>query len=123
LCRSRGHDHPRVTGWIRASEEDLRLVVEAGLRETGVLTSASDYHIYLKLGSTRKAIAEHYLRVIRKALDKGIVPRCGFEDITRADIYGFCIPFAEELMRLREQSGMDVKIRLSDTLGVCPIIN
>lgn len=118
LCRSRGHDYPRITGWIRASEEDLRLVIEAGLGETGILTSASDYHIYLKLGSTRKAISERYLRVISIALDKGIVPRCGFEDITRADIYGFCIPFAIELMRLREKSGIDVKIRLSDTLGL-----
>jgi isopropylmalate/homocitrate/citramalate synthase len=118
LCRSREHDYPWITGWIRASEKDLRLVVEAGLKETGILTSASDYHIYLKLGSTRKAIAERYLRVIQMALDRGIVPRCGFEDITRADVYGFCIPFAVELMRLREQSGVDLKIRLSDTLGL-----
>lgn len=117
-CLSRGYDFPGVSGWVRASEEDLRLVIGAGLEETGILTSASDYHIYLKLGSTRKAIAERYLRVVRMALDKGIVPRCGFEDITRADIYGFCIPFAIELMKLREESGMDVKIRLSDTLGL-----
>jgi isopropylmalate/homocitrate/citramalate synthase len=118
LCRSRGHEFPEITGWIRASEKDLRLVVDAGIRETGILTSASDYHIYLKLGSTRRAISEHYLRVVQIALDRGIVPRCGFEDITRADIYGFCIPFAIELMRLREKSGVDVKIRLSDTLGL-----
>ena len=118
LCRARGHEYPAVTGWIRASEEDLKLVVQAGLKETGVLTSASDYHIYLKLGSTRKAITEKYLRVVRAALDYGIVPRCGLEDITRADIYGFCIPFALKLMRLREESGIDIKIRLSDTLGL-----
>ena len=41
----------------------------------------------------------------------------GVEDITRADIYGFCIPFARELMKLREESGVDVKIRLCDTMG------
>ena len=45
------------------------------------------------------------------------MPRCHFEDVTRADIHGFCIPFAIELMRLREESGVDVKIRLCDTLG------
>jgi isopropylmalate/homocitrate/citramalate synthase len=118
LCRSRGYRFPAVTGWIRASEKDVGLVVDAGLKETGILTSASDYHIYLKLGSTRKQAAERYLRVARMAIDKGIVPRCGFEDITRADIYGFCIPLAAELMKLREESGMDVKIRLSDTLGL-----
>lgn len=118
MCRSKGYNYPTVSGWIRASEKDLDLVVDAGLEETGILTSASDYHIYLKLGSTRKKAADSYLRVIRRALDKGIVPRCGFEDITRADIFGFCIPFAIELMKLREQSGMDLKIRLSDTLGL-----
>ena len=118
LCRSRGYRFPEVTGWIRASEKEIGLAIDAGLKETGILTSASDYHIYLKLGSTRKQAAERYLRVVRMALDKGIVPRCGFEDITRADIYGFCIPFAVELMKLREESGIDVKIRLSDTLGL-----
>jgi len=117
-CREKGYAYPAVTGWIRAREEDLRLVKEAGLRETGILTSASDYHIYLKLHSTRKKIADRYLRVARMALENGIIPRCGFEDITRADIHGFCIPFAVELMKLREESGMDVKIRLSDTLGL-----
>jgi isopropylmalate/homocitrate/citramalate synthase len=56
--------------------------------------------------------------VVSSALDWGIVPRCSFEDVTRADVYGFCIPFAAQLMRLREQSGIDVKIRLCDTLGL-----
>ena len=50
-------------------------------------------------------------------MEKGIIARCHFEDVTRADIHGFCIPFAIELMRLREESGVDVKIRLCDTLG------
>jgi isopropylmalate/homocitrate/citramalate synthase len=118
LCRSRGYRFPEVTGWVRASEKDIRLAIKTGLKETGILTSASDYHIYLKLGSTRKKIAERYLRVVRIALDNGIVPRCAFEDITRSDVYGFSIPFAVELMNLREKSGIDVKIRLSDTLGL-----
>ena len=65
----------------------------------------------------RRAALEQYLRIVRAALERGIVPRCHFEDITRADIAGFCIPFATELMRLREESGIDVKIRLCDTLG------
>jgi len=118
LCRSKGYKFPAVTGWIRASEKDIKLAVEAGVKETGILTSVSDYHIYLKLGSTRRKTAELYLKIARMALDRGIVPRCGFEDITRADVYGFCIPFASELMKLREDSGMEVKIRLSDTLGL-----
>ncbi|RLA94869.1 MAG: histone-lysine N-methyltransferase, partial [Deltaproteobacteria bacterium] len=36
----------------------------------------------------------------------------------RADIYGFVVPFAQELIRLSEESGIPVKIRLCDTLGL-----
>src|SRR5208337_1898541 len=79
MCRSRGYAFPAVTGWIRACEKDIRLAADAGLKETAILCSASDYHIYLKLGSTRKLAAEQYLRAARMAIDKGIVPRCGFE--------------------------------------------
>ena len=55
--------------------------------------------------------------MVRVALEKGIVPRCHFEDLTRADTYGFCVPFAIELMKLKEESGIDIKIRLCDTPG------
>lgn len=117
LCRSRGYRFPAITAWIRAAEEDLDLVKDAGLSETGILTSVSDYHIFLKLKTNRKSVLKKYLGIVRAALEKGIVPRCHFEDLTRADVYGFCIPFAMELMRLREESGIDVKIRLCDTMG------
>ncbi|MGC9108900.1 MAG: triose-phosphate isomerase [Caldimicrobium sp.] len=117
-CLSLGYQFPEITGWIRARKEDLKLVKEMGLKETGMLTSCSDYHIYLKLGKTRKQALEDYLAVVKEALSYGIRPRCHFEDVTRADIYGFVIPFAIELMKLREESGIDIKIRLCDTLGV-----
>lgn len=116
-CLELGLAYPEITGWIRANKEDIKLVKEAGLRETGVLTSVSDYHIFLKLGKTRKQAFEDYLGIVKSILDAGIIPRCHFEDVTRADIYGFCIPFAIELMKLREESGIDIKIRLCDTLG------
>jgi len=87
------------------------------LAETGILTSASDYHIYLKLKKDRAQALEGYLAIVKAALELGIKPRCHFEDITRADIYGFCIPFAIELMKLREESGIDIKIRMCDTMG------
>ncbi|MDI6853552.1 MAG: histone-lysine N-methyltransferase [Deltaproteobacteria bacterium] len=116
-CRERGYLFPEITGWIRANPADLTLVKDMGLRETGILTSVSDYHIFLKLNWNRRRAMEEYLNIARAALDHGIVPRCHFEDITRADIYGFCVPFALELMRLREESGIDVKIRLCDTMG------
>ncbi len=116
-CRSKGYTYPEITGWIRAKAEDLKLVKEAGLPETGILTSASDYHIYLKLKKTRSQALESYLAIVKEALSLGIRPRCHFEDVTRADIFGFCIPFAIELMKLREESGIDIKIRLCDTMG------
>jgi isopropylmalate/homocitrate/citramalate synthase len=116
-CLAMGYQYPHITGWIRAVPQDLDLVARFGLKETGILTSVSDYHIFLKLKIDRKAAFEKYLGIARAAVEKGIIPRCHFEDITRADIHGFCVPLAIELMRLREESGIDVKIRLCDTLG------
>ncbi|MCU0589500.1 MAG: histone-lysine N-methyltransferase [Syntrophobacteraceae bacterium] len=116
-CRAKGYRYPEITGWIRAVEQDLRLVADAGLDETGILTSVSDYHVFNKLKLDRAGALKKYLGIARAALDLGIKPRCHFEDITRADIYGLCIPFAIELMKLREESGVDIKIRLCDTLG------
>jgi len=116
-CLKLGFKFPEITGWIRAAKEDIPLVKEAGLKETGLLTSVSDYHIFLKLNKKRSQALDDYLGIVKSVLELGIVPRCHFEDITRADIYGFCIPFATELMNLREESGIDIKIRLCDTMG------
>ena len=116
-CLALGLRYPEITGWIRAAKEDVRLVKEAGLKETGLLTSVSDYHIFLKLNKKRSEAMNDYLAVVKSVLKLGIIPRCHFEDVTRADIYGFCIPFALELMKLRQESGIDIKIRLCDTMG------
>jgi len=116
-CLERGYEFPEITGWIRADKRDFALVKEMGLKETGILTSASDYHIFNKLKKTRKQAMEEYLDIVRAALEQGIIPRCHFEDITRADFYGFVIPFAQELMRLSKEAGIPVKIRACDTLG------
>jgi isopropylmalate/homocitrate/citramalate synthase len=116
-CQALGLRYPEITGWIRATKDDIPLIKNAGLRETGILTSVSDYHIFLKLKKSRKQALDDYLGIVKSILEAGIVPRCHFEDITRADIYGFCIPFAIELMKLREESGIDIKIRLCDTMG------
>ena len=59
-----------------------------------------------------------YLKIVNAALELGITPRCHFEDVTRADFYGFIIPFAEELMKLAQQAKTKIKIRLCDTLGL-----
>ncbi len=112
-----GYEYPEVTGWIRADLRDLKLVREAELKETGILTSCSDYHIFLKLNKRRGRVLDDYLAVVKEALTAGLRIRCHLEDITRADIYGFVVPFAVQLMRLREESKIDVRLRLCDTLG------
>ena len=116
-CLELGFDYPEVTGWIRPVKKDFKLVKEIGLKETGILVSCSDYHIFLKLRRTRRQALDMYLDTVKAALDEGITPRCHFEDITRADFEGFVIPFAAELMALAERYEMPVKIRACDTLG------
>lgn len=117
LCRQRGYDFPEITGWIRAVAADFKYVTQLGLKETGILTSASDYHIFLKLKKTRSQAMEAYLGIVKAALDNGILPRCHFEDITRADYDGFVLPFADKLLELSRQYNVPVKMRLCDTLG------
>ncbi len=117
LCIERGYQYPEITGWIRANKNDFKLVKEIGLKETGILTSCSDYHIFLKLNMSRKDALKAYLDIVRTSLDQGIIPRCHLEDITRADFYGFVVPFAQELMKLSEAAKIPVKIRACDTMG------
>jgi len=117
LCQNRGYKYPEITGWIRAVAGDFRFVSEMGLKETGILTSASDYHIFLKLRMTRAQALQRYLDIVKAALDSNVIPRCHFEDVTRADYEGFVLPFAAELMELAKKYNSAVKIRLCDTLG------
>ena len=117
-CQDLGYYFPEITGWIRASKKDFQLAKNMGLKECGILVSCSDYHIFKKLKKTRREAMEGYLSVISDALEVGIVPRCHFEDITRADFYGFVIPFALELNNLMKESGIPIKIRACDTMGL-----
>ena len=116
-CMALGYEFPEVTTWIRANEKDFDLVKQFGVKETGILVSCSDYHIYNKMGLTRGKALDKYLGVVKSVLERGIRPRCHFEDITRADYYGFVVPFAEALQRLSDESGIPIKIRACDTMG------
>ncbi|MGI6200118.1 MAG: 2-isopropylmalate synthase [Christensenellales bacterium] len=116
-CLALGYAFPEITSWIRANEKDFQLVKQIGLKETGILVSCSDYHIFKKMNMTRGQAMDKYLSIVKAALDAGIKPRCHFEDITRADFYGFVVPFARELMKLSKESGVPIKIRACDTLG------
>ena len=117
-CMEKGYRYPEITGWIRAVKEDLQLVKELGLKETGILTSTSDYHIFMKFKKSRSQVFKDYIKIVESTVEQGIIPRCHFEDITRADIYGFCVPFAQALMNISEDAKIPIKIRLCDTLGI-----
>lgn len=116
-CLEMDYKFPEVTTWIRASKKDFELVKSIGVKETGVLVSCSDYHIFYKMNMKRSEIIQHYLNIIRDCIETGIRPRCHFEDITRADFYGFVVPFAAELKKLSDETGMPIKIRACDTMG------
>lgn len=106
-----GFQFPEITTWIRATKKDFDLVKDIGIKETGILVSCSDYHIFKKLNMTRAQALDHYLGVVSDALDHGLRPRCHFEDITRADYYGFVLPFVNKLMELSHQANIPIKIR------------
>ena len=116
-CMDLGYEFPEVTTWIRAKKEDFELVHDLGIKETGILVSCSDYHIFKKLGLSRGEALDHYLGVVKRAFEAGIRPRCHLEDITRADFYGFVVPFVNELHDLSSEAGIPVKIRMCDTMG------
>jgi len=114
----RGYEWPKVTTWTRATPKDIKQLVEVSqgkIKETGLLASASDHHIFDKLGFRSKEEAiEKYLQPIETALEHGITPRIHLEDCTRADISGWVIPFMQRALDL---SRGQAKFRICDTIG------
>src|ERR1700694_907475 len=108
---------PELTTWMRAAWDDLKAVKTTGVRETGILVSASDYHIYLKMNRTRRQAAEDYGKVVRAVIEAGLRPRCHLEALTRADLDGFVAPLVESLQEIGRAANVPVKFRLCDTMG------
>src|SRR5919204_3296128 len=108
------------TTWIRASAEDAALVREIGVRETGMLASASDYHTFYKFTPAgRRSAATSYLDAVRAVLDAGLRPRLHLEDATRAP-REFVLPFVEAVQQVAADYP-DVappKFRICDTMGL-----
>jgi 2-phosphinomethylmalic acid synthase len=120
LERHRGGAPIEPTTWIRATRRDADLVREIGVRETGMLASASDYHTFHKFrpGGRRRA-AETYLDAVRAVLDAGLRPRLHLEDATRAP-EDFLLPFAEAVLDAAGPHGPELrpKFRICDTMGL-----
>lgn len=114
----RDYEFPKVTTWTRATPKDIRLLVDLSqgrVKETGMLASASDHHIFDKLRfRSREAAMENYLAPIMTAVENGIRPRVHLEDATKADIRGWVIPFIERVMK--ETKGLAC-FRICDTMG------
>ena len=114
----RGYDFPQVTTWTRANPKDIRLLLELSqgrVKETGMLASASDHHIFDKLQfRSKEAAIEKYLEPIMTAAENGIRPRVHLEDATKADICGWVIPFMKRVMKA---TGGLACFRVCDTMG------
>ncbi len=117
-CQELGLKFPEITTWIRATREDFKLVKNLGIRETGILVSCSDYHIFKKMKMSRKQAMDYYLATVADAFEAGVMPRCHLEDITRADFYGFVVPFVNALMQMSEEARIPIRIRACDTMGL-----
>ena len=114
----REYEFPQVTTWTRAIPKDIKDLVEISrgtIKETGMLASSSDHHIFDKLKHRSKAdAAEKYLAPILTACENGIRPRIHLEDTTKADIFGFVIPF---MQRVLDETDNWAKFRICDTIG------
>jgi isopropylmalate/homocitrate/citramalate synthase len=114
----REYEFPKITTWIRANPKDVKELYEVSqgrVKETGMLASSSDHHIFDKLGYHSKEEAiDKYLKPILTALEYGITPRVHLEDTTRADIHGWVIPFMHTVLEATEGRA---KFRVCDTIG------
>lgn len=113
---NRGYKYPEVTAWARANTKDIDIVLEFdGIKETGILMSVSDIHLFDKIEfKSREAAMDHYLGVLDYALDHGLKVRCHLEDTTRSDFKGFTLPLVKEVI----SRDKDTIIRICDTLGL-----
>jgi 2-phosphinomethylmalic acid synthase len=120
LVRHAGGAPVEPTTWIRASTKDAELVRSLGVRESGMLASASDLHTFFKFKPGGRAQAANaYLDAVRAVIDAGIRPRLHLEDATRAP-REFVLPFIDAAMEVAAPYGeaFRPKIRVCDTMGL-----
>lgn len=109
-----GYEKPEVTGWARANPADIDEVLKVdGIKETGILMSVSDSHIFDKMGLKSYEEAEaKYLKALQYAVDHGLRTRCHVEDVSRAN-FDFVYPFIKKILEIDPDS----IIRVCDTIG------
>lgn len=120
LDRYRGGAPIEPTTWIRAAAKDVALIGALGVRETGMLASASDYHTFHKFKpGGRNQAAQTYLDAVQMAVDAGIRPRLHLEDATRAPME-FIQPFVAAVQEITAGAGPGLrpKFRVCDTMGL-----
>jgi isopropylmalate/homocitrate/citramalate synthase len=106
------------TTWIRARAKDVALIRQLGVRETGMLASASDYHTFHKFNpGGRRQAAQTYLDAVRVTVDAGIRPRLHLEDSTRAPME-FMQGFIAAVQEICAPTGLRPKFRVCDTMGL-----
>ena len=110
-----GYEKPEVTGWARANPNDIDAVLEIDeIKETGILMSVSDVHIFDKIGFESKEEAESkYLEAFDYAIDHGLKVRAHLEDMTRSDMEGFVFPLIKKLLERDDET----ILRVCDTTG------
>ncbi|GAG32878.1 unnamed protein product, partial [marine sediment metagenome] len=113
---------PEPTAWIRGLRDDalyLKLMQHLGIKETGLLSSCSDYHVFLKLKKNWRTAAEEYLSMAKMAAEREIRVRFHLEDVTRANLDDFVLPFIGMIARFADELSEDLKpkVRLCDTMG------
>src|SRR5579871_6785773 len=108
------------TTWIRATPKDVALIRSLGVRETGMLASASDYHTFHKFKpGGRVQAARTYLDAVKITVEAGIRPRLHLEDATRAPME-FMLAFIETVLEAAAPYGpaQRPKFRVCDTMGL-----
>ncbi len=120
LERYQGGAPIEPTTWIRATAKDVALIRSLGVRETGMLASASDYHTFHKFKpGGRNQAAQTYLEAVHMTLDAGIRPRLHLEDATRAPM-DFMHPFIDAVLDMSTAYSHELrpKFRICDTMGL-----
>jgi isopropylmalate/homocitrate/citramalate synthase len=108
------------TTWIRAAVKDVKLIQSLGVRESGLLASISDFHVFHKFHpGGRMQAAQIYLDAVQLAFDAGIRPRLHLEDASRASI-DFIRYFVRAVLAKAAlyPDSLRPKFRICDTLGV-----